>query len=97
MAYTGGGHYNAGMAVNNSVIYTNEAAFDKDPGEINTAADAQLTDVAKDYTNKNGVVTENDTYADTGWKTMVIANGAGIETAILIPGTVVDMLTAYNA
>ena len=53
--------------------------------------------VALDMKNKNGVITENDTYADTGWKTMIIANGAGIDTAILIPGTVVDMLTAHSA
>ena len=98
LGYTGSGNYNAGLAVNNCTVYTSEAAWDDDIGSQNTPEDAQLTDVAKDkFINKGGVSTENDTYADTGWKTMVIENGAGFTNALILPATVVDMLTAHNA
>ncbi len=104
LGYTGSGSYNQGMTVDNSAIYTDAIPGGKDSStHWNTTKG--LSDAADDITGNNKVAVDKDvsystnskdTYEAAGWKTMVIENSAGLTTPILLPGTVVDMLTAAN-
>lgn len=93
MAFShGNGAYNSGMATDNYVQYTGSAGMDY---AYNTPSATTLTSTATNEYSKGGVVTsETDTYGDAGWKEITgIENGAGYST-IILPGSVVDMLTA---
>ena len=97
LCYTSGGAYNRGIGVDNAGFYMDHVASGDNADLISTTT---LTEVADNiFNNKNASGNESDTYEQAGWKSVTVsdnaayANGRGLDT-ILLPGTVVDMLTS---
>ena len=93
ICYTSGGAYNVGFGADNvgNYYYYEENGAVNLPSAV-TDVNATATNI---FNNKNASSygNENDTYADAGWVSVKHENGLGLE-KILLPGSVVNMLTA---
>ena len=100
LCFTGGGSYNIGIGVDNAAFYHDYAAANSKEEILSPTT---LSSTADDIFGNKNVTGGNadDTYETAGWKAVEVKDNAAYANAakfstILLPGSVVDMLTSNS-